>query len=130
MPRIRHEIPLDYSCPVVSGERVFVMGTTRFDYPTNVIFDKPAEQKLHTFCNIDAAQFEADPTLSNAVRTPYVAINLEQLEIIAELVSKNSHKIRPFTKTIIFNYVDQRMKNKIESTAQKQREAGRCPPFS
>ena len=98
------------------------MGTTRFDYATNVIFGKPAEQKLHTFCNIDAAQFEADATLSNVVRAPYVATNLEQLETIAEFVGKNSHKTRPPTKAILSNYGDLRMETEIESTARKQRE--------
>ena len=98
------------------------MGTTRFDYATNVIFDEPAEQKLHTFCNIDAAQFEADATLSNVFHPPHVATNLEQLETIAEFVGKNSHKTRPPTKAIISNYVDLRMKPEIEITARKQME--------
>ena len=99
------------------------MGTTRFDYATNIIFDKPAEQKLHTLCNIDAAQFEADAALSNVVRAPYVAINLEQSETIAEFVGKNSDKTRTPTKAVISNYGDLRMKTEIESAARKQREA-------
>ena len=98
------------------------MGTTRFDYATNVIFFKPVELKLHTFCNIDAAQFEADATLSNVARAPYVATNLEQLETIAEFVGRNFHKTRPPTKAIISNYVDLQMETEIESTARKQRE--------
>ena len=98
------------------------MGTTRFDYATNVIFDEPAEQKLHTFRNIDAAKFEADATLSNVFHPPHVATNLEQLETIAEFVGKNSHKTRPPTKAILFNYGDLRMETEIESTARKQRE--------
>ena len=98
------------------------MGTRRVDYATNVIFDKPAEHKLHAFCNIEAVQFKADATLSNVVRAPYVATNLEQLETIAEFVGKNSQKTRPPTKAIISNYVDLRMETEIESTARKQRE--------
>jgi enamine deaminase RidA (YjgF/YER057c/UK114 family) len=116
------ETPFDYSCPVVDGEWVFVVGTTGFDYATGVIFDKPAEQKLQTFCNIEAAQVEADATLSNVVRAPYIATNSEQLETIAEFVGENFHKIRPSAKAIISNYVDQRMKIVIEGTTRKRGE--------
>ncbi len=101
---------------------MFVLGITGFDYATGVIFDKPTEQRFQTFCHIEAAQVEADATLSNVVRAPYIATNLEQLETIAEFVGKNSQKTRPPTKAIISNYVDLRMETEIESTARKQRE--------
>ena len=116
------ETSFDYSCSVVDGEWVFVVGTTGFDYATGVIFDKPAEQKLQTFCNIEAAQVEADATLSNVVRAPYIAANSEQLETIAEFVGENFHKIRPSAKAIISNDVDLRMKIESEGTARKRRE--------
>ena len=113
------ETSFDYSCSVVDGEWVFVVSTTGFDYATGVIFDKPAEQKLQTFCNIEAAQVEVDATLSNVVRAPYIATNSEQLETIAEFVGENFQKIRPSARAIISNYVDLRIKIEIEGTARK-----------
>ena len=98
---------------------MFVVGITGFDYATGVIFDKPTEQRFQTFCNIEAAQVEADATLSNIVRAPYIATNSEQLETIAEFVGENFHKIRPSARAIISNSVYLRMKIEIEGTARK-----------
>ena len=122
--------PLYHSRPVVDGDWVSARGTIGFNYTTGVISDEPTEEKFQTFCDIDAAQVEADATLSNVVRAPYVATNLEQLETIAEFVGENFHKIRPSAKATISNYFDLRMKIGIECTARERIEACTCPPFS
>ena len=101
---------------------MFARGTTRFDYTTGVISDEPTEQNLQTFCDIDAAQVEADATLSGVVVAPFIATNWEHLETIAELVGKNLHKIRLSAKAIISNYFYLRTKIEIECTTRRRRE--------
>ena len=117
------ETPLDYSRPVVDGDGVFARGTIGFDHTTGVISDEPTEQKLQTFCDIDAAQVEAVATLSGVVLAPYIATNSEHLETIAKLVGENLHRIRLSAKAIISNYFYLRMKIEIECTPRKRMEA-------
>ena len=62
------ESQIGYSRAVVSGDFVFVSGTTGFDYSTMTISDDVAEQARQALSNIEAALKQAGASFADVVR--------------------------------------------------------------
>ena len=66
------ESQIGYSRAVVSGDWVFVSGTTGFDYTTMTIADDLVEQTEQCFRNIEVALALANAAFKDVVRVHYV----------------------------------------------------------
>lgn len=113
------EQQIGYSRAVVSGEWVFVSGTTGFDYATMTISDDAAEQTRQCFRNISAALAEAGATLADVVRVKYILPNAGDFATCQPVLGEHFGTIRPAATMIVAGLLDPRMKIEIEVTAHK-----------
>lgn len=113
------EQTIGYSRAVVSGEWVFVSGTTGFDYATMTISDDPAEQTRQCFRNIAAALAQAGVSLADVVRVHYILPNGADFAACQPVLGEHFGTIRPAATMIVAGLLDPRMKVEIEVTAHK-----------
>lgn len=108
---------IGYSRAVVSGEWVFVSGTTGFDYRTMTISDDIVEQTRQCFRNIIAALREAGATLADVVRVHYILPNGADFPACWPVLQEYLGTIRPAATMFAAELSDPRMKIEIEVTA-------------
>ncbi|MCU0705089.1 MAG: RidA family protein [Fimbriiglobus sp.] len=113
------EQKIGYSRAVVSGEWVFVSGTTGFDYSTMTISDDPAEQTRQAFRNISAALAQAGCTLADVVRVKYILPNAADFDACMPVMGEHLGTIRPAATILVAGLLDAKMKIEIEVTAHK-----------
>ena len=117
------EAQIGYSRAVVSGDFVFVSGTTGFDYATMTISDDAAEQARQCLRNIEAALKQADASFEDVVRVNYVLPNPADFEACWPALREAFGTARPAAMMISAGLLDARMKIEIEVTAHKLRTA-------
>lgn len=113
------EAQIGYSRAVVSGEWVFVSGTTGFDYTAMTISEDPAEQTRQCFRNIAAALAQAGCTLADVVRVKYILPNAADFPACQPVLGEHLGAVRPAATMIVAGLLDPRMKIEIEVTAHK-----------
>lgn len=113
------EQQIGYSRAVVSGEWVFVSGTTGFDYRTMTISDDVAEQTRQCFRNIAAALAEAGATLADVVRVHYILPTAADFPACWPALQEYLGEVRPAATMFAAGLSDPRMKIEIEVTAHK-----------
>src|SRR5207302_3353378 len=113
------EAATGYSRAVVDGERVFVAGTTGFDYAAMTIADDPIEQTRQALRNIEAALAEAGTSLGDVVRVKYYLPDAADWPRIVPVLGAAFGAIRPAAAALICGLVDPRMKIEIEVTARR-----------
>ncbi|MFY7953068.1 MAG: RidA family protein [Armatimonadaceae bacterium] len=113
------ESQIGYSRAVVSGDWVFVSGTTGFDYATMTISDDPAEQTRQCFRNISAALAQAGCTLADVVRVKYILPHGADFPACMPVMGEHFGTIRPAATMIVAGLLDAKMKIEIEVTAHK-----------
>ena len=111
--------PRRYSRAVVTGDWVFVSGTTGFDYATMSIADGPPEQTEQCLKNIESALREAGSSLKDVVRVTYVLPNGAEFEQCWPVLRRYFGEVRPAAMMISAGLADPRMKIEIEVTALK-----------
>jgi enamine deaminase RidA (YjgF/YER057c/UK114 family) len=112
------EAQAGYSRAVVDGERIFVAGTTGFDYAQMTIAEDPAEQARQAVRNIEWALAEAGAKLADVVRVRYYVPDLADWPAIVPVLGEVFAAIRPAATAIVCGLVDPRMKIEIEVTAR------------
>lgn len=113
------EAQIGYSRAVVSGDFVFVSGTTGFDYATMTISDDIAEQARQCLRNIDAALKQAGASFADVVRVNYVVPHAPDFEACWPALREVFGTVRPASMMISAGLLDTRMKIEIEVTAHK-----------
>lgn len=113
------EEQIGYSRAVVSGDWVFVSGTTGFDYASMTISDNIAEQTEQCLKNIEAALSQAGADMRDVVRATYVLPNGSEFEQCWPALRKYFGEVRPAAMMISAGLADPRMKIEIEVTALK-----------
>ena len=113
------ETQIGYSRAVVSGEWVFVSGTTGFDYATMTIADDVVAQAEQCLRNIDAALRTAGATMADVVRVTYVLPRREDFVPCWPVLRRWFGDTRPAAMMITAGLADLRMKIEIEVTAHK-----------
>jgi enamine deaminase RidA (YjgF/YER057c/UK114 family) len=114
------EEQIGYSRAVVTGEWVFVSGTTGYDYSTMSISDNILEQAEQCLKNIEDALQKAESGLKDVVRVTYVVPNGADFEQCWPVFRKYFGEIRPTAMMISAGLADPHMKIEIEVTARKQ----------
>lgn len=113
------EEQIGYSRAVVSGDWVFVSGTTGFDYASMTISDSIAEQTEQCLKNIEAALLQAGSDMRDVVRVTYVLPDGSEFEQCWPALKKYFGEVRPAAMMISAGLADPRMKIEIEVTALK-----------
>lgn len=113
------EEQIGYSRAVVSGDWVFVSGTTGFDYTSMTISDSIVEQTDQCLKNIEAALHQAGSDLRDVVRVTYVLPDGSAFEQCWPVLRKYFGAVRPAAMMISAGLADPRMKIEIEVTALK-----------
>jgi len=111
------ERDIGYSRAVVVGDRVFVSGTTGFDYVTMTISDDIAEQAAQCLRNIDATLAQAGASMRDVVRVRYILPNAADFSATWPVLRAAFGEIRPAATMFEAKLADPRMKIEIEVDA-------------
>jgi enamine deaminase RidA (YjgF/YER057c/UK114 family) len=111
------ESQIGYSRAVVSGEWVFVSGTTGYDYATMTISDDVEEQARQTLKNIGAALAEAGASFADVVRVHYLLPDGADFEKTWPALQEVFGEVRPAATMFVAGLSSPAMKIEIEVTA-------------
>ena len=111
------ESQIGYSRAVVSGDWVFVSGTTGYDYSTMTISDDVEEQTRQTLRNIGAALADAGASFADVVRVHYLMPDLGDFEKTWPALQEVFGEVRPAATAFQAGLSNPEMKIEIEVTA-------------
>ena len=111
------ESQIGYSRAVVSGDWVFVSGTTGYDYATMTISDDVEEQARQTLKNIGAALAEAGASFADVVRVHYLLPDGADFEKTWPALQEVFGEVRPAATMFVAGLSNPAMKIEIEVTA-------------
>ena len=111
------ESQIGYSRAVVSGDWVFVSGTTGYDYSTMTISDDVEEQTRQALKNIGAALAEAGASFADVVRVHYLLPNIDDFEATWPALQEVFADVRPAATAFEAKLSSSAMKIEIEVTA-------------
>lgn len=111
------EREIGYSRAVVCGDRVFVSGTTGFDYASMTIAPGIEEQTRQCLRNIDAALREAGSSMREVVRVRYFLPDAAEFPAAWPSLRAAFGEIRPAATMIQAGLADPRMRIEIEVDA-------------
>jgi enamine deaminase RidA (YjgF/YER057c/UK114 family) len=111
------EREIGYSRAVVCGDRVYVSGTTGFDYTTMTISADVAAQTEQCLRNIEAALREAGAAMRDVVRVRYILPDARDFPATWSALRAAFGEIRPAATMIQAGLADPRMRIEIEVDA-------------
>jgi enamine deaminase RidA (YjgF/YER057c/UK114 family)/catechol 2,3-dioxygenase-like lactoylglutathione lyase family enzyme len=111
---------IGYSRAVVSGDFIFVSGTTGFDYAANTLPDGIVEQCEQALANIERALGEAGATLGHVVRVRYILPDRSDFEACWPALRRTFGAVPPAATMIVAGLLDPRMRIEIEVTALRE----------
>lgn len=111
------EREIGYSRAVVVGDRVFVSGTTGFDYATMTISDDIVTQTEQCLRNIESALARAGSSMQDVVRVRYMLPNAADFPATWPALRAAFGEVRPAATMIEARLSDPRMKIEIEVDA-------------
>lgn len=111
------EREIGYSRAVVVGDRVFVSGTTGFDYATMTISDDIGEQTAQCLRNIESALTKAGASMRDIVRVHYILPNATDFPATWPALRAAFGEVRPAATMFEAKLADPRMKIEIEVDA-------------
>ncbi|KAK1720741.1 endoribonuclease L-PSP [Colletotrichum lupini] len=114
------EAQIGYSRAVVSGDLIFVSGTTGYNYATGVISPNIVEQTEQTMENIAAALAEAGAEIKDVVRVRYILPDRNDFQKTWPVLQKYFGDVRPAATMIQAALMEDVMKVEIEVTAKKE----------
>ncbi len=112
------ERDIGYARAVVSGDWIFVSGTTGFDYATMTIADDPAAQAEQALRNIGVALAQAGASFADVVRVRYIVPRREDFEPCWPVLRACFGDAPPAATMIVAGLADLRMRIEIEVTAR------------
>jgi enamine deaminase RidA (YjgF/YER057c/UK114 family) len=114
------EEQIGYARAVVVGDRVFVSGTTGFDYATMTISGDVVEQVAQCLRNIASALAQADCTFADVVRVRYLLPDRADFEPCWPALREAFADVRPAATMMVCGLSDPRMKIEIEVDARRR----------
>ena len=111
------ERDIGYSRAVVVGDRVFVSGTTGFDYARMTISDDIVAQTEQCLRNIEAALAQAGAAMDDVVRVRYILPNAADFPATWPALRAAFGDVRPAATMFEAKLADPRMKIEIEVEA-------------
>jgi enamine deaminase RidA (YjgF/YER057c/UK114 family) len=111
---------IGYSRAVVSGDLVFVSGTTGFDYDAMTLPEGVVEQCEQALANIERAMNEAGATLRDVVRVRYILPDRADFEACWPALRRAFGAAPPAATMVVAGLLDPRMRIEIEVTGRLQ----------
>jgi enamine deaminase RidA (YjgF/YER057c/UK114 family) len=111
------EEQIGYARAVVVGDRVFVSGTTGFDYATMTIEDEVVAQAEQAVRNVAAALEEAGCSTADVVRVRYLLPERDDFEPCWPVLRRAFGDVRPAATMQVCGLSDPRMRIEIEVDA-------------
>jgi enamine deaminase RidA (YjgF/YER057c/UK114 family) len=111
------EAQIGYSRAVVTGDWVFVSGTTGYDYETMTLPEGVLEQTEQCLRNIATALERAGSSLDEVVRVTYLVPNGDDFEACWPALREAFGVARPAATMMAVALMDPKMKIEIEVTA-------------
>lgn len=108
-----------YSRAVVTGDWIFVSGTTGYNYADMTLPESVEEQTHNCFRTIADVLSEAGSTLDEVVRVTYVVTDESYAQRIFPIFGHYFGKARPAAMLIVAGLLKPEMKVEIEVTALK-----------
>jgi enamine deaminase RidA (YjgF/YER057c/UK114 family) len=118
------EANIGYSRAVVSGDFVFVSGTTGFDYATGTIPPGVVAQCEQALANVERALAEAGATLRDVVRIRYILPDRADFEPCWPVLRRAFGDAPPAATMIVAGLLDPEMRIEIEVTARLDARSG------
>jgi enamine deaminase RidA (YjgF/YER057c/UK114 family) len=112
------EANIGYSRAVVSGDFVFVSGTTGFDYAARTIPSGVVAQCEQAIANVERALAEAGATLRDVVRVLYILPDRADFEACWPALRRAFGDAPPAATMIVAGLLDPEMRIEIEVTAR------------
>ncbi len=112
------EEQIGYARAVVDGDRVYVSGTTGYDYATMTISDDVVEQAEQCLRNIGFALAEAGCTFADVVRVRYLLPDRADFEPCWPVLRSRFGDVRPAATMLVCGLADASMKIEIEVDAR------------
>ncbi|KAL4722628.1 hypothetical protein ACLX1H_010509 [Fusarium chlamydosporum] len=112
------EEQIGYSRAVVTGDWVFVSGTTGYDYSTGQLSSDVAEQADQTMKNIAAALESTGASVSDVVRVNYILPDRDDFPKTWPVLKKWFGEVRPAATMVQSALMKEEMKIEIEVTAR------------
>ncbi|EKJ77283.1 hypothetical protein NXS19_010044 [Fusarium pseudograminearum] len=112
------EEQIGYSRAVVTGDWVFVSGTTGYDYATGKISADVTEQADQTMINIATALESAGASVSDVVRVKYILPDRVDFPKTWPVLKKWFGEVRPAATMVQSALMKDEMKIEIEVTAR------------
>jgi enamine deaminase RidA (YjgF/YER057c/UK114 family) len=113
------EEEIGYSRAVVSGEWVFISGTTGFNYEAMTISDDLLSQVEQCMANIGNALAEAEAEWADVVSIRYTFPKAEDFKPCWPVLRRYLGSVRPAATMISAGLLDPRMKMEVEVVARK-----------
>ena len=113
------EKDIGYARAVISGDLIFVSGTTGFDYESMTIAADVGAQCEQALRNIAAALEQAGATLSDTVRVRYLLPDAADFPPCWPLLREAFGGGAPAATMMVVGLSDPRMRIEIEVTARK-----------
>jgi enamine deaminase RidA (YjgF/YER057c/UK114 family) len=108
---------IGYARAVVDGDRVYVSGTTGFDYATMSISADVVEQAEQCLRTIGAALTQAGCGFADVVRVRYLLPDRDDFEPCWPVLRRYFGEVRPAASMLVCGLSDPRMKIEIEVDA-------------
>jgi enamine deaminase RidA (YjgF/YER057c/UK114 family) len=108
---------IGYARAVVDGDRVYVSGTTGFDYATMSISTDVVEQAEQCLRNIGAALAQAGCGFADVVRVRYLLPDRDDFEPCWPVLRRCFGEVRPAASMLVCGLSDPRRKIEIEVDA-------------
>ena len=112
------EEQIGYARAVVTGDHVYVSGTTGFDYLTMELAEGVVEQAEQALRNIEAALRRAGASLADVVRVRYLLPDRDDFEPCWPVLRRAFGEVRPAATMMVCGLADPRMRIEIEVDAR------------
>ncbi len=112
------EAKIGYSRAVVDGDRVYVSGTTGYDYKTMTMPEDAGQQARNALQTIEDALEQAGSTLKDVVRVRYYITDMAWYDALVEVAGETFRDIRPAATMVVCGLTTPEMKVEIEVDAR------------
>jgi enamine deaminase RidA (YjgF/YER057c/UK114 family) len=112
------EAKIGYSRAVVDGDRIYVSGTTGYDYKTMIMPEDAGQQARNALKTIETALEQAGSTLKDVVRVRYYITDMAWYDALVTVAGETFGDIRPAATMVVCGLTTPEMKIEIEVDAR------------
>ena len=112
------EAKIGYSRAVVDGDRIYVSGTTGYDYKTMTMPEDAGQQARNALNTIEEALEQAGSSLKDVVRVHYYLTDMAWYDALVEVAGEAFRDVRPAATMLVCGLTTPEMKVEIEATAR------------